>query len=110
MKSDNSFDLTNEQKMEANKQIGFGLSKLIAIAENYPDLKANESFKNLMNELSNIENDIANSRKYYNATVRELNNFTQMFPSNLICSLFGIKEEKMFEIDETSRGTVKVEL
>ncbi len=106
----NYSNLTNEQKMEANKQIGFGLSKLIAIAENYPDLKANESFKNLMNELSNIENDIANARKYYNATVRELNNFTQMFPSNIICSIFGIREEKMFEIDETSRGTVKVEL
>lgn len=106
----NYSNLTNEQKMEANKQMGFGLSKLIAIAENYPDLKANESFKNLMNELSSIENDIASSRKYYNATVRELNNFTQMFPSNIICSVFGIKEEKMFEIDETSRGTVKVEL
>ena len=106
----NYSNLTNEQKMEANKQMGFGLSKLIAIAENYPDLKANESFKNLMQELSSIENDIASSRKYYNATVRELNNFTQMFPSNIICSIFGIRDEKMFEIDETSRGTVKVEL
>ena len=60
--------------------------------------------------MSNIENDIASARKYYNATVRELNNFTQMFPSNIICSIFGIKEERMFEIDEVSRGSVKVEL
>ena len=106
----NYSNLTNEQKMETNINLKMGLSKLIAIAENYPDLKANESFNNLMKQLSDIENDIASSRKYYNATVRELNNFTQMFPSNIICSVFGIKEEKMFEIDETSKGNVKVEL
>lgn len=106
----NYSNLTNEQKMETNINLRSGLSKLIAIAENYPDLKANESFKNLMNELSSIENDIANARKYYNATVRELNNFTQMFPSNIVCSVFGIKEEKMFEIEDSSRGNVKVEL
>ncbi len=101
--------LTNEQKIEANKQIGFGLSKLIAVAENYPDLKANESFQNLMGQLSSIENDIANARKYYNATVRELNTFVEMFPSNIVCNLFSIRAEKMFEIDGNSRNNVKVE-
>lgn len=101
-------NLSNEQKMELNSQLGFGLSKLIAVAENYPELKANENFNNLMQELSEVEEDIANSRKYYNGTVREFNNYTELFPSNIVALIFGFKAEKMFEISENERENVKV--
>lgn len=100
--------MTNEQKMDVNSQLGFGLSKLMAVAENYPDLKANQNFIMLMQELSAVEEDIANSRKYYNGTVREFNNFTELFPTNLIAGIFAFKPEKMFEINERERENVKV--
>ena len=82
----------------------------MAIAENYPDLKANENFRDLSNQLSKVEEDIANSRKYYNGAIRIYNNKVQMFPSNIIASMFGYKEQKMFEIDSNERENVKVEL
>ena len=99
---------TNDEKMNINSELGFGLAKLIAVAENYPDLKANQNFSNLMQELSTVEDDIANSRKYYNGTVREFNTFIQLFPTNIIAAIFGFKEEKLFEINENQRETVKV--
>ena len=63
----------------------------------------------LSNQLTGIENDIANSRKYYNATVRNLNDKVQMFPSNIVAGMFGFKEEKMFEANEQERENVKVQ-
>ena len=109
LRSKNYTNLSDEQKMEVNKQLGVGLAQLFAVSENYPELKANENFNNLMHELSSIENEIANSRKYYNGTVRELNTYTEVFPSIIICSMFGIKQAKLFEIDETERQNVKVQ-
>ena len=100
--------MSNEEKMNVNNQLGLGLSKLIAVSENYPDLKANQSFNELMNSLNSVEKEIADSRKYYNGTVRELNNYTEYFPSNIIAMMFNIKPEKMFEINEEERQNVKV--
>ena len=100
--------MSNEQKMDVNAQLGFGLAKLIAVAENYPDLKANENFLRLMDELTAVEEDIANSRKYYNGTVREFNNFTELFPTNIIAMIFNFKAEKMYEISDKERENVKV--
>lgn len=108
LRNQNYTNMTNEQKMEVNSQLGFGLSKLMAVAENYPDLKANQNFMMLMQELSAVEEDIANSRKYYNGTVREFNNFTELFPTNIISAIFGFKPEKMFEINDKERENVKV--
>ncbi len=108
LRNKNYTGLTNEQKMEINQQIGLGLAHLIAVAENYPDLKANESFQMLMQDLSAIETDIANSRKYYNGCVRDYNNYTEYFPTNIIAAVFGFKHEKMFEINEQERENVKV--
>ena len=108
LRNKNYTNLSNEQKMEVNKQLGLGLAQLIAVAENYPDLKANQNFSMLMEQLSAVENDIADSRKYYNGTVREFNNFTEFFPSNIIAALFGFKAEKMFEINDKERENVKV--
>lgn len=101
-------NLSIEEKMDLNAEIKGAISKIVAVAENYPEVKANENFKTLMTQLDDVENDIAKSRKYYNGTVRELNNYTQMFPTNLICMLFNIKEQKFFEITEDERKNVEV--
>ncbi|MBQ8886234.1 MAG: LemA family protein [Candidatus Gastranaerophilales bacterium] len=108
LRNQNYGGMSNEQKMDVNAQLGLGLAKLIAVAENYPDLKANENFLRLMEELSQVEEDIANSRKYYNGTVREFNNFTELFPTNIIAMIFNFKAEKMYEISDAERENVKV--
>ena len=106
-----SYDKMNtNDKVEINNKLSANLGKLIAIAENYPDLKANENFKDLSRELSKVEEDIANSRKYYNGTVRMFNDKVQMFPSNIIAGIFGYKAKTMFEANEEERKNVKVEL
>ena len=102
--------MSDSEKVNANTKLSNELSKLMAIAENYPELKANENFRDLSNQLSKVEEDIANSRKYYNGAVRVYNNKVQMFPSNVIASIFGYKEQKMFEIDSNEKENVKVEL
>ena len=104
----NYADLNQEQKVDINNRVGLGLSKLIAVAENYPDLKASESFVKMQSELTKIEEDIANSRKYYNGCVREFNTFIQIFPVNFLAGFFNFKEQKLFEIDESQRENVKV--
>lgn len=101
--------MSTEEKIEANQELSRGITKIMALAENYPDLKANDNFKDLQGQLTRVEEDIANSRKYYNAVVRNFNNKVQVFPSNIIASLFHFKEEKMFEIVESERENVKVE-
>jgi len=102
-------ELSQNEKLNVNEKLTYALPKLIAVAENCPELKANENFSKLMQELSKIEEDIANARKYYNGTVRELNNFLEIFPSNIIGKVFGFHTEKMFEIDDTQRQNVKVD-
>jgi len=105
-----SYDkMSTEDKVEANNKLTEGVTKLMAIAEAYPDLKANENFKDLSNQLAVVEEDIANARKYYNGTVRMFNDKVEMFPSNLIAKIFGYKTKKMFEINESERANVKVE-
>ena len=106
-----SYDkLTDEEKMKTNEQMSNGLNRLMALAEAYPDLKANENFKDLSKELSKVEDDIANSRKYYNGVVRIYNNKVEMFPSNIFAGLFGYKSKSMFEASANERENVKVEL
>ena len=104
-----SYDKMNtNDKVEVNNKLSQGISKLMAIAEAYPDLKANENFKDLSSQLTKVEDDIANARKYYNGTVRIFNDKVQMFPSNIIASIFGYKAKKMFEANENERENVKV--
>lgn len=105
-----SYDgMSNNQKVDLNNQLTAGIRQLLAVAENYPDLKANQSFIGLSNQLSQLEGDIANSRKYYNATVRELNNKIEIFPTNIVAKMFNFKEAEMFEVDEKERENVKVQ-
>ena len=95
-------------KVEVNNKLSQSITKLMALAEAYPDLKANENFKDLSNQLSKVEEDIANARKYYNGAVRIMNDKVQMFPSNLIASMLGFKKQPMFEANEAERENVKV--
>ena len=108
LRSSNYSTMTDAQKLETNSELTNVLSRLFAVAENYPDLKANQNFMQLSKELSSIEADIANSRKYYNGTVRELNTYLEVFPTNIIGSIFGMQKEKLFEIAENERQNVKV--
>lgn len=102
--------MDKDQKLDTNHRLKKQLNQLLALAEAYPDLKANDNFRNLSNQLTKIEDDIANSRKYYNGTVRMMNNKVQMFPSNIFAMMTGFKTQKMFEAKENERENVKVEL
>ena len=103
-------EMNDKEKVDFNNQLAPKISKLMAIAEAYPELKASENFIDLSKQLIKVEDDIANARKYYNATIRIMNNKVQMFPSNIIANLFGFKEQKMFEAKESERENVKVDL
>ena len=106
-------DITAEQialMAGAEQALGASLGKLMAIAEAYPDLKANQNFAQLQTELSDTENKIQASRRFYNGNVRDLAIGLQSFPGNVIGNMFGFKEEKFFELEEGSeqREPVKV--
>lgn len=98
-----------EDKIKTNENLSKGISKIMALAESYPDLKASENFKDLSQQLAKVEEDIAQSRKYYNAVVRDYNNKVEMFPSNILASLFGYKTKTMFEANANERENVKVQ-
>jgi LemA protein len=83
------------------------LRQLLVVAENYPDLKANENFLQLQGELANTEDRIQTSRRFYNANVREYNRRVQSVPSNIIASMFSFREEEFFEIEPAMRETVE---
>lgn len=102
-------NMSDNEKIKTNEALTSGINKIMALAESYPDLKANENFRDLSNQLTKIEDDIANSRKYYNGVVRIFNNKTEMFPSNIFAKLFGFKSKEMFEAAASERENVKVE-
>lgn len=102
--------MSDDEKIKTNEQLSSGINKIMALVEAYPDLKANENFKNLSNQLTKVEEDIANSRKYYNGVVRIYNNKVEMFPSNIFARLFGYKSKVMFEASANERENVKIEL
>lgn len=102
--------LSLSDKIDTNQQLSSELYKIMAIAESYPDLKASQNFSDLAHQLSTIEDEIANSRKYYNAIVRKLNTKIEMFPSNIVAKVFNFKVQKMFEANEDDRNNVKVKL
>ncbi len=98
-----------EEVSAADNQLTGALKTLFAVAESYPDLKANTNFKELQNELSETEDKIAYSRQFYNDVVLKYNNSCQQFPSNILARLFGFKEETFFEAPETEKAVPKVE-
>ncbi|MEY2569486.1 MAG: LemA protein [Actinomycetota bacterium] len=96
------------QQAQAENAITGALKSLFAVAEAYPDLKANQNFLALQEELSGTEGKIAYARQFYNDTVQSYNTKIQTFPSNLVAGPFGFKEREYFEADDTSRGPVQV--
>ena len=91
-------------RVQADNALGAALSGLRVAVEAYPDLKANQNFLQLQNELSDIENKLASVRRFFNSATKELNNAVQSFPSNIIAGMFGFKKEPMFEIPASDRA------
>lgn len=99
----------NQEKINNANHLSENISKLMLLAENYPDLKANSNFQLLQTQLETIESEIELSRRYYNGTVRELNIQVQSFPSNLVASIFRFENGIFFEISNSpEREPVKV--
>ena len=93
----------------AQQGLSGALGKLFAVAENYPDLKANQNFLQLQNDLTDTEDKIQASRRFYNGTVRDYNIKVETVPSNIVASIFHFAKREFFEIeDETERKNVKV--
>ena len=82
---------------EAEEKLGVGVGKLIALAESYPDLKANENFLNLQNELVETENYLQFARRYYNGSVRDFNTMIESVPSNIVAGLFRFRQRDFFQ-------------
>ncbi len=99
---------TPADKAAAENQLTGALKSLFAVAENYPELKASEEFTQLQNSLSQTEDAIQNSRRYYNAVVRDFNTKIQSFPTNILAGMFGFQPRQFFETTETDREPVAV--
>jgi len=100
---------TPKENADANNMLTGALKSLFAVAENYPELKANQNFLELQSQLAETEDKIAYSRQFYNDTVLMYNNKIQMFPSNLLANQFNFTEAEFFEVEESAREVPKVE-
>jgi len=99
---------TREEIIEGNRELEGALARLLAIVENYPQLKANETFNRLMDELAGTENRIAVARMRYNETVRDYNMTIKKFPTNIIANMFGFREQPYFEAQKGAEEAPKV--
>lgn len=99
---------STEDKAKAENMLSDTLKSLFAVAEAYPDLKANQNFLELQRELSDTENKIQASRRFYNGNVLELNNKIEMFPGNIIAGMFNFTKSAFFEVAEGEKEPVKV--
>ncbi len=98
------------EKAELDNQLSGALKTIMAVSESYPELKANQNFSELQQELQNTENKISFSRQFYNDSVTMYNTKLEVFPSNLIASMFGFKAEEFFKVEsEEARKNVKVD-
>lgn len=98
----------DEQRLKAENTLSQTLRSLFAVAESYPDLKANQNFSNLMEQLKRVEEDIANSRKYYNAVIKTFNTRIETIPTNIVASISHFEKKPLFVIDEQDRENVSV--
>ena len=100
---------TVHEKSELDNQLSGALKTIMAVSENYPDLKASQNFSELQEELQNTENKISFSRQFYNDTTTRYNTKLELFPSNIIAGMFGFKAEELFEVEsDEARKNVKV--
>ncbi|MBQ3384854.1 MAG: LemA family protein [Erysipelotrichaceae bacterium] len=101
---------SNADKIEAENNLSGAIKSIFALSESYPELKADNNFLLLQKQLNDIENDVANSRKYYNGVVRQYNTKIQSFPSSLIANAKGFVRQPLFEVsDDRQRDNVTVE-
>jgi LemA protein len=100
---------STEDRAQAEGQLTQALRGLLAVAEAYPELKANAQFMSLQQQLTDLEDALQNARRYYNAVVRDLNTKIQSFPSNIIANMFNFQQRQFFEIaDATERAVPSV--
>ncbi len=95
-----------DQKIAAENQLSSLLSGFKVTVEAYPDLKASTNFMQLQEEMADIENKLAAARRYFNSATREYNNAVEVFPANIISSMFGFKRETMFDVGEEQRAVL----
>jgi len=101
---------TVSEKAELDNQLSGALKTIMAVSENYPDLKANQNFSELQEELRNTENKITYSRQFYNDSVTMYNTKLEVIPTNIIAGIFGFKPEELFKVDsDEARKSVKVD-
>ncbi|MBN2174630.1 MAG: LemA family protein [Bacteroidales bacterium] len=94
-------------KIAAENQLTAALGGLKVAVEAYPDLKANQNFLNLQEEISDVENKLAAARRYFNSATKELNNAVEVFPSNIVAGMFNFKKEMMFDLGAEGRETME---
>ncbi|MBU1949842.1 MAG: LemA family protein [Candidatus Eisenbacteria bacterium] len=99
---------TVEEKINANQELSGALARLMVVVERYPDLKANENFIRLQDELAGTENRIATARRRYNETARDLNIKIRTFPANIIAGMFGFERATLFETTEDAKEAPNV--
>jgi LemA protein len=104
----NAMSATGPMSADAQNKLTETLKSLFAVAESYPDLKANQNYLELQRELADTENKIQATRQFYNTVVMGLNTQIEQFPSNIIANMFGITPEKMFEIADSEKIAPKV--
>ena len=97
-----------QEKAEANNQLTAALKSIFAVAEAYPELKANSNFQDLQRQLEDTEDKVAYSRQFYNANVLDINTKIQTFPSNMIANMFGFKQFEFFAATEEEKKKVEV--
>ena len=99
-----SYDaMTPEEKIQNGAQISKMIPQIMAVAEQYPDLKANQNFMELSSQLQKLEDDISNARRYYNGAVKKYNMNVQTFPRNIIAGMFHFETRPMFEVEDTAQ-------
>ena len=110
IKARNSFNeaKTPEDEMKANNELSNGITKIFALAESYPELKADANFTKLQAELNDTEDKISYARQFYNDNVMAYQNKLEMFPSNIVASIFRFKPEPFFAANEKERENVQV--
>ena len=101
---------TMNERAKESEEVSNSVKNLLAVAENYPDLKANELFKNLQIELTGTEDKIAFARQFYNDSVQKYNTAIMSFPNNILAKMMNYKEKEYFQVDESEKQTVKVDL
>jgi LemA protein len=102
--------ISESERLKVEGRIGQGLGRLLAISEDYPELKSSDQFLNLQRNLTEIEEQISAARRSFNGAVMGINNSVESFPSNIIAAKFGFERHDFFEGDETIRQSISVDL